>query len=68
MALESTNVDDQFLIIFFVVEVVNSAIWRRWAVDGLTQMAELDPHIHFFPMKSPESVGPEGVVSLLQVS
>ena len=30
-------------------------------------MADLDPHIHFSPMKSPESVGPEGVVSLLQV-
>ena len=24
-------------------------------------MAELDPHIHFSPMKSLEGVGPEGV-------
>ena len=40
---------------------------RKVSVRILTQMAEFDPHIHFSPMKSPEGVGPEGVVSLLQV-
>ena len=33
----------------------------------LAQLADLDPHMHFSPMKSPESVGAESVVSLLQV-
>ena len=46
-----------------------SCLQPQWKVSVriLTLMAELDPHIHFSLMQSPEDVSPECVVSLLQV-